>query len=122
MTNLKTIVSAYRSNPNQKAFSVIGRYTREKDKTLPVIIIDSPTSDPTYNISGNTINISGTASDNVEVTEVTWVNSTTGGSGVAVGTTSWSIANIPLDAGNNSITITARDPSGRLGTDSITVN
>ena len=48
------------------------------------------------------------------MTSVTWANNR-GGSGTAVGTTSWTAANIPLQAGANVITVTAQDTSGNTG-------
>jgi hypothetical protein len=56
----------------------------------------------------------GTSADNVGVTQVTWTNSL-GGSGTATGTTTWSIASIPLKGGTNVITVTARDAAGNTG-------
>ena len=44
-----------------------------------------------------------------------------GGSGVASGTTSWAMANIPLQTGTNVITVTAVDAAGNRGTDTLTV-
>ena len=46
----------------------------------PTITIASPSSNPTYTTSNSSVTISGTASDDVGVTEITWVNSE-GGTG-----------------------------------------
>jgi len=62
----------------------------------------------------------GTANDNVGVTEVTWVNNR-GGNGVASGTSSWSVGSVPLQAGTNVITVTARDAAGNAQQASVTV-
>lgn len=87
----------------------------------PTCTITSPTSNPTYdNGSSSTISLAGTASDDVEVTQVTWSNDR-GGSGTATGTTSWSISNITLQSGQNVITVTAHDEDENTGTDTITV-
>jgi len=91
------------------------------DTQDPTINITSPTSSPTYTTSNSTINISGTASDNVGVTEVTWENNR-GGSGTASGTTYWSVTSISLQIGENIITFTAHDAAGNTGADIITVN
>jgi len=91
------------------------------DTTLPTIQITSPTAGETYDTNNNTVTLSGTANDNIQVSQVTWVNSA-GGSGTASGTTSWTIQNISLVAGENQITITAQDSSGNTATDTITVN
>ncbi len=52
------------------------------DTAAPVLAITSPTSDPSYNRSGASVTLSGTASDNVGVTQIGWSNSL-GGSGTA---------------------------------------
>ncbi len=90
------------------------------DSTPPMITITSPTSSPTYSTSTQTITLGGTASDNVGVTQVTWVNNR-GGSGTAAGTTAWTAAGIPLQSGTNVVTVTAHDAAGNTGTDTITV-
>lgn len=78
---------------------------------LPTIMgkpIASSVSSATYETGEPTITVSGTASDNVGVTAVTWTNST-GGSGTASGTNNWTITDIPLANGENIITLTVRD-------------
>jgi predicted secreted hydrolase len=67
------------------------------------------------------MDIGGSASDNVGVTQVTWTNAATGASGVAIGTTSWSVVGVALAAGNNIITLRVRDAAGNTGVDTITV-
>jgi putative Ig domain-containing protein len=89
------------------------------DRTLPIVTIASPTSSATYWTTASYVYLSGTSSDNVGVTGVSWTN-TTGGSGTAEGKTIWAVK-IPLQWGTNSITITARDAAGNLGLDLITV-
>lgn len=100
------------------------------DTTAPVVTIKLPVEfTDTYSTSSSTINISGTATDVVGVTSVTWSNSATGGSGTATcvtcdgtaGTKNWSIANIPLQLGVNTITISGRDAVPNTGTDILTV-
>jgi hypothetical protein len=91
------------------------------DTTNPTCTITSPTSNPTYDNGQNaTITLSGSASDNVGVTSVTWSNDR-GGSGSATGTTSWSVSNINLFSGSNVITITAHDAANNMGSDVVTV-
>ena len=90
------------------------------DSTSPLVTITGPTSAATFTTTSSTLSLSGTASDNVGVTQVTWVNNR-GGSGTATGTTSWSIGGIALAAADNVITITARDAAGNTSTDAITV-
>jgi len=54
------------------------------------------------------------------VTQVTWANSS-GGSGTATGTASWTAGGIVLQAGANVLTITARDAAGNTATATVTV-
>lgn len=95
-------------------------YTTAADSIPPTVTITSPTSNPTYLTNSPTINIAGTASDNVGVTLVSWTNDR-GGSGNCTGTTNWSATGITLYPGTNVITVTARDAAGNTGTDTLTV-
>jgi hypothetical protein len=91
------------------------------DTTPPTIQITSPTSNPTYSTSSSPLTVGGwSASDNVGVTQVTWVNDR-GGSGTCSGTTSWSCSGITLYSGDNIITVTAKDAANNHGTDTLTV-
>lgn len=90
------------------------------DTTRPSVSIASPTSAATYSTTNANLNIGGSASDNVSVTQVTWSNSL-GGSGTAIGTTSWSVNGITLQNGSNVITVTARDAANNTATDTLTV-
>ena len=90
------------------------------DTAAPVVTISSPTSAATYSTAAATVSLSGTASDSVGVTQVTWVNNR-GGSGTASGATSWTVPSIALQTGANVLTVTARDAAGNTKTASITV-
>ena len=90
------------------------------DTTPPTVTITSPTSGPTFAVTGSSLTLQGTASDNVGVTAVTWVNSL-GGSGTATGTSLWAANAIALKTGTNSITVTARDAAGNKATANLTV-
>lgn len=90
------------------------------DTEPPTVTITDPTSSTTYSTENSTISLGGAASDNIGVTGVTWVNDR-GGSGTASGTDSWTISNIPLQEGNNVITVTAHDAAENTGTDTLTV-
>jgi len=90
------------------------------DTTRPEVTITKPTSGSTYSTSNSQLNISGTASDNVAVTLVSWKNSG-GGSGDCSGTNSWSKSGIVLSSGQNVITVTAKDAAGNTATDTLTV-
>jgi hypothetical protein len=63
--------------------------------------------------------LTGTAGDDVSVASVTWSNDR-GGSGTAQGTTSWT-ADVTLQEGVNTVTVTATDAAGNSGTDSIQI-
>jgi hypothetical protein len=94
----------------------------------PVVPPALDTVNPTVAIGGKAsfatsispLNLAGTASDNVGVTQVVWSNSA-GGSGTTSGTTSWSINGIVLKAGLNTITVTARDAAGNSGIATVAV-
>jgi len=91
------------------------------DTSNPLVTITGPTSAATYATSVTPLaTLSGTASDNVGVTQVTW-SSDRGGSGTATGTTSWSVSGIALSSGANVLTVTARDAAGNTSTDTVTV-
>jgi hypothetical protein len=81
---------------------------------------------PSINVTGpsvtsnQVITLNGTASDNQAVIEVTWENDR-GGSGIAQGTASWTASNVVLLEGVNTITLTAKDAAGNIGTANIQV-
>ncbi len=94
------------------------------DTTVPSVAITSPTSNTIYTTTSNTIGLGGNASDSTSgVSSVTWSNSR-GGSGIASGTTSWSISDISLSTGDNIITVSVNDGASNAGTAmiAITVN
>src|SRR5258705_2619005 len=70
------------------------------DVTAPTISITGPVSSTSYSTTATSVTLSGRASDNVGIAQVTWPTST-GPSGTASGTDSWTGADIPLMAGNN---------------------
>jgi len=88
------------------------------DTLPPTLSIQSPAS-TIVQTSQSTINVSGMASDNVGVSQVTWQN-TLLGSGTATGTTNWS-ANIAVYPGTNTLIIRAYDAAGNSSWRSITV-
>lgn len=89
-----------------------------KDTIAPTITISAPSS-TTVNTTLATYTVSGSASDNVAVASVTWVTST-GNSGTATGTSTWS-AQIPLLKGFNQVTLRATDTSGNYSWRSILI-
>jgi hypothetical protein len=90
------------------------------DQESPRVVITLPTKTGTYSTSSSSIKLAGTASDNVGVKQVSWTNDR-GGSGLATGTTSWSVKGIRLSSGQNTITVKAKDAAGNLGTAILTV-
>jgi hypothetical protein len=89
------------------------------DTKIPTVVISVPTPASSYTSPTSSVTIGGTATDDAGVVSVTWTNNL-GGSGTATGTTSWS-ALVPLKAGTNLITVTARDTGGNVGTDVLAV-
>ncbi|MDH7603070.1 MAG: hypothetical protein QHI38_13095, partial [Armatimonadota bacterium] len=103
------IIVTYSPNQNQPP-----------DTTAPTVNITQPTTQGTYTTNTPTVNLAGTATDDVAVVTVTW-SSSSGASGNCTGTDNWTANNIPLAAGNNTITITATDAAGNKGTAQIIV-
>jgi hypothetical protein len=66
------------------------------------------------------MDLAGTASDDREVTQVTWTNDR-GGAGNAAGMADWSIAAITLRTGENVLTVTAYDAANNTGAATLTV-
>jgi len=90
------------------------------DIANPTVTISSPTANASFGASTATINLGGSASDNVGVTQVTWSNNR-GGSGTASGTTTWNASGVALKTGQNILTVTALDAAGNTATDTLTV-
>lgn len=78
--------------------------------TAPSLQINTPSRTTLYTAASSIV-VSGTASDAVGISSVSW-NSSTAGTGWANGTTRWSTPPIRLLAGLNTITITATDAAG----------
>ena len=89
------------------------------DLASPSLTITYPGS-TIFATSSGTVSFQGMALDNVGVTLVTWTNST-GSAGSAVGTVTWRAVNIPLQVGNNTVTIKAFDAAGNFAWRSVTV-
>lgn len=81
------------------------------DTVAPSLTIDSPSSTGTFTTSGDNSMVSGTASDNVGVTGVTY--SFNGGPETnAVGLENWTTTVLLLNDGDNTISVTASDAAG----------
>jgi hypothetical protein len=100
-----------------------GTSTGGGDVIAPTVVITGPTTAATYTTSALSLTLSGTAADNVGVSQVTWAssNGSNGGSGTATGTTTWTADGIVLLEGTNVLTVTARDAAGYTATDTLTV-
>ncbi len=91
------------------------------DTTAPAISILTPTTLPTFSTSATPFALTGSASDNVAVTQVSWVTDR-GQAGLAGGTlTAWT-ASIPLQTGQNAVTVTAQDAAGNSSAAVLTVD
>jgi hypothetical protein len=112
-------VTALDAAENQGDAVLTVTYT-PSDTTQPQVTITSPSSGSTYSTNTSSLNMSGSASDEVGVTSVSWSNDR-GGSGACEGTDNWAAGGIALSAGTNRITVTARDAAGNEGSDTLTV-
>ena len=91
-----------------------------KDGTSPVVSLLTPTTATSYTATTSTLRVTGEATGNDKITQVVWENSL-GGSGTAKGTSSWRVSGIALAEGVNTLTFTARDAAGNLGSRSLAV-
>ncbi|MCK4403911.1 MAG: hypothetical protein KAW02_02360 [candidate division Zixibacteria bacterium] len=91
------------------------------DTQKPSVSITTPTSETGYATDQQTLNLSGSASDDQGVTGVTWSNVSTGAGGNCTGTTSWSATGVTLQEEDNLIVVIASDAAGNTGSDSLTV-
>jgi hypothetical protein len=91
-----------------------------EDTESPQITITSPTAEFSYLSQNNVVTIKGSASDDVGVTEVSWV-SDHGTSGTATGTNDWEAVGLELVNGDNLFTFTSKDAAGKTGTATILV-
>ncbi len=112
-------VAALDAVGNENAVTLAVTYN-PLDTSKPTLSISSPTASSTYVTTIGALNLAGTASDNVAVTQVIW-SSDRGGTGTASGTTSWSINAITLFSGLNHVTVTARDAVGNEYTEILAV-
>jgi hypothetical protein len=91
----------------------------------PALTISGPTSAGEYSTGSTKVSLSGRASDNVGVTQVTWNNSR-GGSGTAAlsgsaTSANWTASSVALQSGSNTVTVTARDAAGHTKSASMVV-
>jgi hypothetical protein len=109
--------------PGSNLVTVTASDTAGATATASVQVISTPPALTTTSLSasGSLLTITGKASSATGVTRVTWTNGN-GGSGTAIGTTSWKAARIPLQRGSNVVTITVWDATGPAVTGSVQVD
>ena len=90
-----------------------------RDTVAPTLTILSPGSTSVLTTAGS-ITLRGIAIDNIGVAAVRWLTSS-GKSGAASGTAVWTIENVPLYLGNNTIIVQARDAAANMSWRSVTV-
>jgi hypothetical protein len=112
-------VTAVDESGNESGFSAeVSKHV--PDTQPPVVVISSPASVAAYQSPGPTITLSGSASDNLGVSEVLW-SMAGGAGGTASGTAAWSIQSINLSVGQNEIAVTAKDAAGNWGSAVVSV-
>jgi hypothetical protein len=70
------------------------------DRGVPTISITAPTSAGSYATSASTVTVAGVAADDQGIAQVTW-STDKGQSGVASGTTAWSIPSVNVGVGRD---------------------
>ena len=89
--------------------------------TNPEVTVLTPTTMSTYATQSSTVDIQGIAVDAQSLTGVTWKNKTTGATGSCTGSAYWIANGIPIQAGSNTIVITASDSTAHTGSATLTV-
>jgi hypothetical protein len=119
------VVTAVDDAGNLTTATITIDYAAPSDAVIPAINHTAPVlpNVGVYDTSTAPVLVSLTATDNVGITSVTWVNSATGGAGVAtfVSGSAWTAA-IGLAVGANNLTFTAYDPAGNSAQDVLLVN
>lgn len=86
----------------------------------PTVVITSPDA-AEIDTTDDAMDLGGTASSDAGVSSVAW-ETDKGQSGAASGTETWSVEQVPLELGANTITVTATDAAGATHSDSILIN
>ena len=116
-------VMARATNGSTVEKSLTVTYSSPTDTVPPRLTILSPLS-LSVTTTASSVSLMGTASDNVGVTQVTWLRSISaagsdGNAGVALGTSVWRTGPITLAVGTNTITIRAFDAAGNTASRSV---
>lgn len=90
------------------------------DPTLPSVTILQPSALSMYATNNSPVALQGKATDDIGVASVKWQNSTTSDSGLAEGTDVWE-AQVVIMPGDNPITVTVTDVSGKKASDAILI-
>ena len=85
------------------------------------IAITSPTTASYIETPDSAVILAGTAVGDPNIVSVSWTNDR-GGQGTASGTENWSTGGIPLELGENVITLTAQGSSGATARTTIVIN
>jgi hypothetical protein len=88
--------------------------------TSPLTLSIAQPSGAGLETTAQQIAVSGVTSGGTGVIQISWANSR-GGAGVAAGTQNWTIAAVPLETGENIITVTAVDGSQTRATQQVRV-
>jgi hypothetical protein len=89
------------------------------DRTPPHVLITTPTSRDGTTTAVPTIALGGVALDDVSVAGLSWSNDR-GGGGSLLPAADWAV-DVPLQLGDNRVTVSATDPSGNQASDAIAV-
>lgn len=104
----------------QSCLDEFAETSQEHDTEVPSIQILNPTSEEVYVTTDNNLVISGTARDNGRLKLINYTSST-GANGVATGLENWSITDLELAQGDNTIQVTAIDEGDNRGSASIII-
>jgi hypothetical protein len=86
----------------------------------PMVLITSPTAAAGTAVGVASISLGGLASSGAGIASMSWT-SDQGGSGSIAPAANWVLADVPLQPGDNRITITATDGDGHVGSDRLDV-
>ena len=104
----------------QSCMEEFAETSQEHDTEVPSIQILNPTSEEVYVTIDNNVEISGTARDNGTLKSISYTSSS-GASGTATGLENWSINDLELVQGDNTIQVSAIDEGNNRGTASIII-
>lgn len=92
------------------------------DNINPQVSITSPTNTGNYSTNNTAINVSGVIVDATPIKSLLWKNQTGNSGSCIINGNHWSVANVPLVLGSNTITITAIDSADNTGESVLNVN